>query len=155
MMKVEFKEMPPLRLATIRHIGPYDQIGKAFERLGAIAGAAALFGRAGAAMVAVYYDDPETIAADELRSDAAIAIPDSASVPAGLVEQRIPGGTYISTLHIGPYDGLPDAWRRLKQERASSARPRRAGASYEIYLNDPTTTPKEELRTEIYVPVDE
>lgn len=27
------------------------------------------------------------------------------------------------------------------------------GVSYEIYLNDPTQVPKEELRTELYIPI--
>src|SRR5262249_51774954 len=33
-MKVEIKERPEMRVAAVRHIGPYNQIPVAFERLG-------------------------------------------------------------------------------------------------------------------------
>jgi effector-binding domain-containing protein len=35
-MKVETKEMPELRLVTVRHIGSYQGISEAFERLGTV-----------------------------------------------------------------------------------------------------------------------
>jgi len=37
-MKVEIKEMPELRVATVSHVGPYHRISEAFARLGEIAG---------------------------------------------------------------------------------------------------------------------
>ncbi len=36
-MQIELEQLPSLRLATITHVGPYNQIGEAFARLGAIA----------------------------------------------------------------------------------------------------------------------
>ena len=32
-MEVDIKDMPTLRVATVRHVGPYNQIPKAFEHL--------------------------------------------------------------------------------------------------------------------------
>lgn len=154
-MHVELKQMPPLRVGTIRHVGPYNQIVHAFERLGAIAGSSGLFAQPGAAMLAIYHDDPESVPQDKLRSDAAIAVPESVPLPTGLVEQRIPGGTYASTVHTGSYERLGDTWARLMGEWIP-AHGRRigSGVSYEIYVNNPTTTPTEQLRTELYVPIE-
>ena len=45
-MDVDIKDMPKLRVATVRHVGPYNQIPKAFEHLGAVAGPAGLVQRA-------------------------------------------------------------------------------------------------------------
>ena len=42
-MNVEIVEQAERRVATVTHVGPYNQIGQAFMRLGAIAGAAGLF----------------------------------------------------------------------------------------------------------------
>ena len=74
--------------------------------------------------------------------------------PEGLVEKRIPEGRFARAEHLGSYEGLSDAWARLKEQvfREGGHRigPR---PSYEIYRNTPMTVPKEELRTEIYVPV--
>jgi len=153
-MNVEIKDMPARRLATIRHVGAYNQIGEAFRRLGDIAGSNGLF-RPGAEMLALYHDDPDATPTEQLRSDAGITVPDNLMLPAGLDEQRVSAGRYACALHVGPYDRLPDAWARLMGEWLPASQHRvGAGASYEIYRNDPTTTPKEKLETEICIPVD-
>ena len=78
-----------------------------------------------------------------------------ASLPAGLAEHTIPGGRYARTTHIGPYEQLGDTWMRLMGEWLPSSGHRVGnGASYERYFNDPRTTPKAELRTEVYVSVE-
>ena len=152
-MHVEIKDMPARRLAAVRHIGAYNQIGEAFQRLGDIAGANGLL-RPGAAMLALYHDDPEATPADQLRSDAGITVPDDLALPVGLAEQRVPAGRYACTLHVGPYDRLPDVWARLMGEWLPASEHRvGGGASFEIYLNTPMDTP-EKLETEICIPID-
>ena len=152
-MGVEIKEMPAMRVGAVRHVGESHQIGKAFERLGAIAGPAGLFQQPGALMLGIYHDDPDTTPEAQLRSDAGIVVPANVQLPDGLVEQRIPGGRYASAEHVGPYEGLPAAWARLKREALESGPRTDARPSYEIYRNNPMTVPKEELLTEIYLPV--
>lgn len=153
-MSVEITEMPELRVATVRHIGPYNQITEAFQRLGAIAGPAGMTRQPGAAMVAIYYDDPDTTTQEQLRSDAGLVIPEGAAVPAGLGEQRIPGGRYACAVHIGPYEELGDAWARFMGEWLPASGQRMgSGVSYEVYRNDPSNVPKDQLRTDMYIPV--
>ena len=100
-MEVEIKDMPDLRVGTVRHVGPYNQIPKAFEQLGAVAGPAGLLGHSNT-MMAIYHDDPESTPQDQLRSDAALVIPEDVKLPEGLVEQHIAGGRYAKTVHVGP-----------------------------------------------------
>jgi AraC family transcriptional regulator len=153
-MDVQVIDRPALRVGALRHIGSYQEIGEVFRRLGDIAGGAGLFQHPGAAMLAIYYDDPESTPPDRLRSDAAIAVPDGVALPAGLAEQRVAGGRYARTLHVGPYEQLGNAWARFKREGLDArGYRRRDGASYEVYLNDPMQTPKEELQTELYIPI--
>jgi AraC family transcriptional regulator len=154
-MQVEIEDRPAIRAAGVRHVGPYNQIGEAFSRLGAIAGAAGLFAHPGAAMIALYHDDPESTPVDQLRSDAAITLPDGVPIPADLMEHRLPPRRYACTVHTGSYERLGDTWARLMGEWIPAHGLRIAdGESYELYLNDPQTTPKEQLRTEICVPVE-
>ncbi|MCY1004512.1 AraC family transcriptional regulator [Nannocystis pusilla] len=115
-MHVDIETKPALRVATVTHVGPYNRISEAFARLGALAGPAGLFATPAAAMVAIYYDDPEVTPPEQLRSDAGLVVPEGVDLPAGLGEQRLPAGRYARTTHIGPYTQLGDAWSRLMGE---------------------------------------
>jgi AraC family transcriptional regulator len=147
-MDVTIAERSALRIAGIRHIGPYQGIGQAFGRLGGMLKGAP---PAGAQMVALYHDDPAATAPTQLRSDAALTLPTGVPTPDGLIEQRIPAGRYAVTTHKGPYEGLPATWAALKNDWLTASGHRVGYPSYEIYLNNPTTTKPEDLLTEIYL----
>ncbi len=152
-MNVDIKHMPAMRVASVPHVGPYNQIPHAFERLGSIAGPAGLV-EAATDMIAIYHDDPDSVPQDQLRADAALVVPEQLSLPEGLVEQRIPEGDYACALHVGPYEQLGDAWARFMGEwLPASGRRVGDGPSYEIYKNTPMTAAKEDLRTEMYIPL--
>lgn len=154
-MDVEIKQLPDMRVAAVRHVGPYNTISEAFDRLGQIAGPAGLIRPGAASMVALYYDDPESTPPDALSSDAGLTVAPGVPLPAGLTEQHVPAGTFATTVFVGPYEQLGDAWARFMGEwiPAAGHRIRDDAPSYEVYLNDPMSTPKEQLRTEIRVPV--
>jgi AraC family transcriptional regulator len=146
-MDVTLVSQPELRVAGIRHIGPYDQIGREFGRLGGL-----LKGPppAGARMIAVFHDDPAKTAADRLRSDAALILPAGAPTPDGLIEQRLPAGKYARATHNGSYQGLPGAWGTVREWAVKNGHTP-ANPDYEIYLNTPMDTQEPDLRTEIYL----
>lgn len=157
-MHVELKSLASMRAAAVRHRGPYHQIGEAFGRLGALVGGAHEDGPAsGTQMIAVYHDDPEAVAPEALRSDAALTIAEGAPLPAGTTELRIAGGCYACCRHVGPYSELPDVWRRLLGQwlPQSGHRVVPDGVSFEIYRNTPMDTAPSELITEICVPVED
>lgn len=154
-MHVDIESQPACRLATVRHLGPYNQIGRAFgelgRRLGPAMGALAMHG---AAMIALYHDAPDSVAPDELRSDAGVVVPDDFVLPQGVSEQRLPAGRYASTVHVGPYDQLGDVWQRFMGEWLPASGERVADSpAVEIYLNNPETTPKAEWRTRLSIPL--
>jgi AraC family transcriptional regulator len=66
----------------------------------------------------------------------------------------VPAGKYASTIHVGAYDGLPNAWAGLKQEVATRGMRATGAVSYELYLNDPTSVAPGELRTQLLMPVE-
>ena len=61
----------------------------------------------------------------------------------------LPAGKAAKAMHVGPYDRLVDTYgevmRYLEEKKIAPS-----GAMWEYYLNDPTTTPPQELRTELY-----
>jgi len=153
-MDVEIKELPELRVATVRHIGPYNLIPQAFERLGAIVDHLGVFTRPEAMLVAIYHDDPDSTPTDQLRSDAGLVAPEGMALPEGLVEQRIPAGRYASATHVGPYEQLGDVWARFFGEWLPASGHRLGpGVSYEIYRNTPADVPKKDLRTDLFISI--
>ena len=156
---IEIETHPEQRVAAVRHVGPYNQISEAFARLGELAGKHGLFAQAAQRggppkMVGLYYDDPESTPAGELRSDAGLVVPEGVPLPDGLTEVRIPAGRYAKTVHAGPYEQLGDAWSRLMGGWLPSSGERMAeGPSYEVYRNTPMDTAPADLRTELYLPL--
>ena len=152
-MHVDTETLPGLRLATLRHIGPYAQIGRTFGRLHEIVTDAGLPHRE---MVGIYHDDPAVTPADQLRSDAGVIIDEGAPLPPGLAEQRVPAGRYARAEHAGSYAGLPAAWGELT--RALVARtgvPTPRGCTFELYRNTPMDVPEAQLRTLLYMSIAE
>ncbi|SFJ13025.1 AraC family transcriptional regulator [Albimonas pacifica] len=152
-MEVRVEPRPAMLLLKRRHIGPYDRISRAFGELGARAGAAGL--APAGPMIGLYHDDPESAPPETLRADACIALAaPPPAVPEGLELERLPAGRWaIHTLH-GPYAGIPDAFRRLyglwlpESGEEPDDRP-----ALEIYLDEPSSTPEAELRTELCLPL--
>jgi AraC family transcriptional regulator len=66
----------------------------------------------------------------------------------------MPAGRYATTTHVGPYETLGDTWARFFGEWLPASGHRIGpGVSYEIYRNDPTKVPKDQLRTDLYISI--
>lgn len=63
----------PLRVVAIDHTGSYMQIGKAFDPLFGWCATRNLLGPR-SRMLGVFYDDPFSVAEDELRSRACVVV---------------------------------------------------------------------------------
>jgi AraC family transcriptional regulator len=154
--QVDIRQLAPIEVLAIEHIGPYPGIGGAFTQLAAWVGARGLFGPH-TRCLAVFHDDPETTPADQLRSHACFALgPGTAALDTTppVAHLTIAGGLHAVYVHQGPYATLPAAYRWLFQEwLPASGRTLAEAPSFEIYPNDPQTTPPEQLLTEIHLPL--
>jgi AraC family transcriptional regulator len=152
-MKVDIVEGPKLRLASVRHVGSYQGISEAFQRLNELVTAAGLSNR-DTKLVGIYHDDPSVTPENKLRSDAAITIPATAKLPPGLTEQSIPAGRYAHAIHTGPYTGLGAVYAHLRKEWLPlSGEKARGSMSFEMYRNTPMTAKPHELVTDVYMPL--
>jgi len=153
-MNVQLETRAAIRVATFPHVGPYNTIGAAFERLGAIAGPAGLFASPDAKMVAVYFDDPATTPAERLRSAAGVTVAADAVLPPQLKELPWPAGRWARAVHRGSYAGLGKAWQQLLgQSLPDSNLQLGSGGCFEVYLNHPGNTPEADLETWLYAPI--
>lgn len=147
-------DVPPWRVVALRHIGPYNAISPTFGRLQDWL-ATNQVPQTGPG-VAIYHDDPDTTAADQLRSDAcAIVASDFTTDDPTVTVQDLPGGRYAVATHLGPYSGLDEAWGNFLGQAlpASNATPTMERPMFEVYVNDCRETPPDEVRTDLYVPI--
>ncbi len=156
-MNVTIEPMPRKRVYAVTHRGPYNMIGAAFSRLDAILSGSTLDRADWLEMVALHYDDPETVPTTELRADAGIVVSErSDTPPEGLHEVDIPAGVYARFVHQGPYERLGDAWARFMGGwLVQSGHHIGSGPTYERYLNTPMNAAPHELLTELYLSVSE
>lgn len=143
-----------MRVAALRHIGPYWQIGPCFDRL--MHWAEQNHVNAVGPCLAIYHDDPATTPEAELRSDACLQVaPDFTTDDSQITVIDIPGGRYAVALHVGEYSGLAATWKRFMDEwfPASGFELDESRPCFEVYVDDCAVTPADELRTEIFEPV--
>lgn len=151
---VTIEDLPPSRAAGVLHIGPYPGIGQSFQQLGAALAAHNLFSHA-RAMIAVYHDAPGSKPEAELRSHAAVIIGDDFPAAVERLDYfDLVGGRHAIMAHKGPYATLASAYEWLygKWLPQSGENPRDA-PPVEVYVNDPRTTPPDQLRTDIRLPL--
>ena len=62
-------------------------------------------------------------------------------------------GQALKIVHTGPYDGLPQTYE-MSEAYIAAYGLKVAGPPWETWINDPSSTPAEELITEIYFPLE-
>ncbi|MFC1794961.1 GyrI-like domain-containing protein [Planctomycetota bacterium] len=152
-MKVEIKNIEKMRVAFVRHVGPYDQVGKAWDHLCMYLGKAGYLG-SGSQFAGICYDDPDVTAPEKIRYDACITVDESFEPEGDVAVQIIGGGEYAVTTHFGPYNKLGLTYNKLfGQWLLQSDRRLRSEPCIEFYLNDPEGTEPEDLLTDICLPL--
>lgn len=157
---IRIEEYAPIAVYAARHVGPYDETGKAWQALMSFAyplkikEGKKLLGKE-ARLFGISYDDPNVVAAKDLRYDACITADDQVALHQGIEAKEIAGGRYAVFLHKGSYDGLAETYNAIfgswiKENQVAL----RDLPIFECYLNrDPRRTKPENLKTEIYVPI--
>jgi AraC family transcriptional regulator len=153
--EVTIRELPALRLAAMSHTGSYMAVGAVFQRLQAWAASRGLIGPE-TRFLGLYHDDPETVPAQKLRSEATVTVgPEVVADPAAGVRILELPARRVATLRFrGPYAELESAYARLYRDwlPASGEEPADAPA-LEEYLNDCRSLPPAEWLTDIMVPL--
>jgi AraC family transcriptional regulator len=152
-VEVRLEQRNPVRVVFVRHVGPYQECGAAWERLCTFAGKNGLFSRE-TVRIGIGYDNPEITPADKLRYDACLTVNDQFKATDEIGMQEIAGGEYAVVRHRGPYERLSETYRKLFREwMPMSGRKVRSAPCFEVYINDPLSVRPEDLVTEIFVPL--
>ena len=153
MFNVTLRKIAPIALVGVRHTGSYMQISKAFEML-----FGTLYARGLAEpqmrMIGVYFDDPDLVPAEQLRSIACVACDSTIAIEPPLEALSLDGGEYAVLRHKGPYADMHKAYQWLYAEwLPTSGRQLRDGLMFEDYLNNPQDVAPTALLTEIHMPL--
>ncbi len=109
-LRVEHLE--PIRIAYLRRLGAYQQIGRHWARLLAKAGRLGWL-RGDRRRIGIAHDDPDLTPPDQLRFDAGIEIDAHTSIPPGFGEAILPGGPHARLVVRGSYDQMAAAYDHL------------------------------------------
>jgi len=152
-MDVKIINLEPMRVAFIRHVGPYNECGKTWDVLTTHLGSSGWMG-ADTKMIGLCHDDPEVTPQTKIRYDACLTVNDDFKPHGGISVQTITGGDFARTTHFGPYTRLGETYARfLGQWLPQSGRELRSLPCLEIYMNDPEGTEPEDLITDLYAPL--
>jgi AraC family transcriptional regulator len=151
-MKVITKKIKPMRVAYLRHVGPYEETKQTwFDLVARLAVEQQV--RKGSGFIGIGHDDPSVTPAAELRYDACITV-DEAYVPKKPVKlQTIVGGDYAVAKDC-PVGEIKDAFQYLfGQWLAGSSRELRPAPSFIKILDAQDTVAPAIRRVDIYVPL--
>lgn len=153
MFDVRLENSESRKLHTIFHKGPYEESGKAFEKLIAMATSRKIWPNV-TGIFGVHWDNPETVPAQDLRTHAGLQLKDETTAPEELEPLTLQGGSYAILHYKGPYTAIKSAYDYLFGEWLPNSGKEPADAPcFEVYLNNPAETPPEELLTEIHLPL--
>lgn len=152
-MDVKIEKHGDIKVAFIRHTGPYEQSAEAWNRLSAAPGLASRMGP-DSCFLSLCYDDPDVTEAGNIRMDVCVAVGDDYEGEPGISTQVIPGGEFAVVVYKGAYSGLHDAYRAIYGEwLPKSGREPSGSFSMEIYRTDCSQTAPDENLTEIRIPL--
>jgi len=152
-MDVQLKELAPIRVAFIRHTGPYNECGAAWAKLCMQLGKEGLLG-GDARLLGLCHDDPEVTPADKIRYDACCTVGEDFQPFGDIGVTVIDGGAYAMTTHFGPFEQLSDTYAQLFGVwLPRSGHEPRSLPCLEFYLTDPENTEPEDYVTDIYIPL--
>jgi len=153
-MNVTIKQIAPMQVAFMRHVGPYDDVGRTWERFMMLMGKEGWLG-SGSQCIGICHDDPAVTRPDRVRYDACATVDRSFRAEGEIGVQTITGGDYAMMTHFGPYAKLGESYAKLLgQWLPRSGRRLRSVPCFEIYLNSPESTEPAELITDIYAPLE-
>lgn len=108
----EIKNLEPIKTIAISHVGNYEGIAGAFEKLAAWAGANNLWA-ASPKMAGIYHDDPMNTPVDKLRSEACLEDLSGIEPGEGMKHYTISGGKYFVMQIEATMEEYSEAWKNV------------------------------------------
>jgi AraC family transcriptional regulator len=151
-MKVIAKKIKPMRVAYLRHVGPYENVKQTgFDLMARLSADKQI--RKRSVFIGIVHDNPSVTPASELRYDACFMV-DKGYEPKKPVElQTIAGGDYAVAKNR-PFGKIKDAYQYLYGKwLARSSRELRPAPSFVLLMDARDAVARTTQRYDIYVPL--
>jgi AraC family transcriptional regulator len=149
-------ELPAKKVIYIKMNGEYGQLdfSGTWQKLWQFVKTEKLYS-AGIENLAIYYDDPKVTESEKLRTDLCLVITKDV-MPKGEIGVKVmPAGKYAVFLYKGAYDQLDAVYDTIYSRMLPEAGLKlRDAPCFDKYLNNPDRVTPDNLKTEIYVPVE-
>lgn len=148
-------ELKPKKVIYVNSIGAYSGEGteEAWNVVCEFAEKQRLFGR-NTEFIGISHDDPNVTDPEKLRYDACVAVTKNISPEGRVGVKTIEGRKYAMFLHKGPYSGFQELYDYIYGIwLPESDLQLREIPCFEKYLNSPDKTKPENLKTEVYIPI--
>lgn len=150
---VEIKEMPAMNVIYCRHVGQFDQIGKAYEKLFKWAGPRGLLQFPETKGLTYYHDDPKVTNIEKLRQSACITVKGDVKTEGEIGKMTILGGKYfVSHFEISAME-FQQAWDSACLWLSESGYQPADESPYELYHNNHEEHPQKKFIVDICIPV--
>lgn len=150
---IEVKQMPALDLIYCRHIGQYDKIGAAYEKLFKWAGPRGLLNFPETKTVTVYHDDPAVTEVEKVRQSACITVNNDVKPEGEFGKLTVPKGKFA----VGHFEidvtEFEQAWNAMCIWVSESGYQPADANPYELYHADPEHHPENKFVLDICIPV--
>ncbi len=142
-----------LHVAFIRHVGPYESVTDVlWHKLADWAKSKGL--PVDLTFLGIAQDAPGLTAAEQLRFDAGIVVPEGFSSAGAIGHQVLNAAEFAVTTHVGHYRTLPEAYATIVRRTAKLKGYRVGGLPcIEVYRTTHVDANHEMNHTEIYIPV--
>ena len=154
-MKCDIRELGPQDVYFVRKQGTYSECApEAWGGIMKFAYSNRIMKKE-TLMYGVCHDNPDITAGERLRYDACITYSGDIKPEGEVGMQTLAGGRYAVFLHKGPYENFKDTYAHIFNTwLPQSGEELRNTPCFERYLNrDPRKTKPENLKTEIFVPL--
>jgi len=151
-MKVITRTIKPMRVAYLRHVGPYDDVKQTWFDLSARLSAAKQV-RKTSVFIGIGHDDPSVTPAAELRYDACITVDETYEPKKHVALQTIVGGDYAVAKNC-PVGKIKEAFQYLFGKwLARSSRNLRPIPSFIVWVDAYKGVAPGTWRVDVYMPL--
>lgn len=152
--QITIKELPAIKLASISHIGEFDEMGNMYQRLMEWGRQKKVLATSDFKAITIYHDNPNVTQASKLRFSACVTINQSIKADGEIRQLTLQKGIYVLGHFEVKAEEISKAWKSMSIWVIENGYEFRDGDYFEMYHNDHRTHPAQKFIVDICIPLE-